>query len=297
MKYPLPLTITLFCALLALATGLLPMRCAAADTAAPAVTAATMTIAAGDPTIQYSGRMSFADPKAPRMWWPGSSVSLRINSAHISADMVSASAANEFTVVVDGDCARAQNLICQKGEAVYPLVSPLGNYLPGAHTVQLWLRSETWQPVDFKGFIVDKDASDVRLIRHKKKIEFFGDSITCGYGDEGTSADNRTDANSNNYLSYGALTARALHADYRCTARSGIGVMTAWNDPVSSGITMPTYYDRLDPNVEHSWDFRQWTPDAVVINLGENDSGIFKMKRHTDPGSDADTGGKCTRPL
>jgi len=246
-------------------------------------------VAADNSAIAYFGRISFADPKAPRLWWPGSAIEARFNNEHIIARLGSASNTNEFTVVFDGDIAHARTVVLHQGDDWYQLDDGLSK---GSHTVILWLRSETWQPVDFKGFLLDPATGRTRLDRLStphRKIEFFGDSITCGYGDEGSSTDQRTDANSNNFLSYGALTARALNAEYRCTARSGIGVLTAWNDDVSQGIIMPTYFDRLDPNVVHSWDFKQWTPDAVVINRGENDSGIFKMKRHPDPGPDVDT--------
>ena len=35
---------------------------------------ARVTIDADDPNIQYTGRINYADPKAPRMWWPGCDV-------------------------------------------------------------------------------------------------------------------------------------------------------------------------------------------------------------------------------
>ena len=104
------------------------------------------------------------------------------------------------------------------------------------------------------------------------KIEFYGDSITSGHGILDESRNNNDDrATWNNYLTYGAKTARALNADYRCISMSGIGMMVSWYD-----LIMPQLYDQLIPWSEFSkWDFSQWQADIVVINLGQNDSWLI----------------------
>ena len=104
------------------------------------------------------------------------------------------------------------------------------------------------------------------------KIEFYGDSITSGHGILDESRNNNDDrATWNNYLTYGAKTARALNADYRCISMSGIGMMVSWYD-----LIMPQLYDQLIPWIEFpEWDFSQWQADVVVINLGQNDSWLI----------------------
>jgi hypothetical protein len=104
-----------------------------------------------------------------------------------------------------------------------------------------------------------------------RRIEFYGDSITCGMGNEAPEdAGDKDNADRNNYLAYGAMTARALEAEYRCIARSGIGILISWYD-----LVMPDYWDRLDPgNGQSRWDFSKWTPDVVVVNLFQNDSWL-----------------------
>ena len=75
----------------------------------------------------------------------------------------------------------------------------------------------------------------------------------------------------NNFLAYGAITSRLLDADYMCIAKSGIGIMISW-----FALTMPDYYYRLNPDDPASnWDFNEFVPDVVVINLLQNDSWLI----------------------
>lgn len=253
--------------------------------------AAWHDIDARDAAIAYHGRMSFELPGGPVMWWPGSSVEIRFRGKGIAWQYSTVSMDSQFTVVLDGRVTQATPRVVtgNGGYVVSSNIFPPGGLRPGTHDLLLWLRSETWNPVWIGGFQATNDAKLIPVPPAARKIEFFGDSITCGYGNEGTAADQRTDANSNNYLSYGADVCRMLNAEYRCTARSGIAITTSWATPPSAAPMMPNYYDRLDPDKPHSWDFSKWTPDAVVINLGENDSGIYKMGIHPDPGAAADT--------
>ena len=85
-------------------------------------------------------------------------------------------------------------------------------------------------------------------------------------------AEDENNAKRNNFLAYGAITARNLNADYTCIAKSGIGILISWFDMI-----MPEYYDRLDPaDPKSKWDFSRWTPDMVVINLFQNDSWLIE---------------------
>lgn len=110
-------------------------------------------------------------------------------------------------------------------------------------------------------------------LKKRRKIEFFGNSITCGYAIEDSSGKDRgTSPYENNYLSYAAITARHFDAEYYCTARSGIGVLVSWFPQI-----MPEMYNLLDASDPKShWDFSKYTPDVVVVNLFQNDSWLVK---------------------
>ncbi len=107
----------------------------------------------------------------------------------------------------------------------------------------------------------------------KRKIEFFGNSITCGYAINDKVHDSPNGYYENNYDAYAAITARHFNAQYHCTSKSGIGIIVSWFP-----LIMPEMYDRLDPTDSASkWDFSKYTPDLVVINLLQNDSWIVNM--------------------
>ena len=59
--------------------------------------------------------------------------------------------------------------------------------------------------------------------------------------------------------------------------------MASWFD-----FTMPEYFDQLSGygNNDSVWDFNQWTPDVVVINLLQNDSWLVDQKKYLSPTPD-----------
>ena len=122
-----------------------------------------------------------------------------------------------------------------------------------------------------------------KLLKKEEKkplfIEFYGDSITAGHGNEDYSGNDKPDGNvSNNYTTYAAITARKLNAEYSCIARGGIGIMVSWFNMI-----MPEMYDRLNPADENSlWNFSKKQPDIVVVNLFQNDSWIVNNPKHEE---------------
>lgn len=144
--------------------------------------------------------------------------------------------------------------------------------------------------VGIKDLIVEGDHPVVPTPVKDRKVEFIGDSITCGYGNEGingkdvfcTSQENPEDA-------YAILTAKSLNADYQLVSWSGIGIITNWvpetaEEPLEE-ILMPKLYQyrdlRLDEKLglpEEKWDFNEYRPDLVVIFLGTNDDSYVRNK-------------------
>ena len=117
------------------------------------------------------------------------------------------------------------------------------------------------------------------------KLEFIGDSITCGYGVEGVwEKDTFTTQQERPDKAYAFLTARTLGADFQLCSWSGIGLTSNYVDPET--INLPDthwlmqsnwpYTDKslslrlgIEPEV---WDAKaRYEPDIVIINLGTND--------------------------
>lgn len=218
-------------------------------------------VAPTDPRIRYEGRFDLRDAAGPRCAWPASAVKLRFQGDALNVQL-SDSNNDEYEIVTDG--VPSGVLITKGGTHLYPVFHAL---TAGTHTIALVKRTEAFfGTTQFLGFQVARGG---RLLpappRPARRLEVIGDSISCGYGNEAKDQHERfTSATENGYLSYGAVAARAVGAEYVCVAWSG---RTMW--PKN---TMGAIYDLalpLDPGSR--WDFARWTPDAVVINLSTND--------------------------
>ncbi|WP_159800083.1 SGNH/GDSL hydrolase family protein [Flavobacterium sp. MK4S-17] len=110
----------------------------------------------------------------------------------------------------------------------------------------------------------------------RKKIEFIGDSITCGMGADTEEIPCGTDEwydQHNAYFAYGPVTARSLKAGYLLSSVSGIGMYRNWNDEHKEEPIMPDVYGKLYLNFKGNdtpYDF-SFHPDVTCIALGTND--------------------------
>ena len=219
--------------------------------------------------IRYEGRIDYT-PDAAELMWPGTSVTLHFKGTGISGEFKDQDTSNYYNVIVDNKIIEVIQFDTSK-----KLVTLASGLSYGKHTLQLFKRTEwdkgkTW----LYGFEVNSKTKLLKPAKlPKRKIEFFGNSITCGYAIYDSAKDFPYGYYENNYDAYGAITARHYNAQYHCTAKSGIGIMVSWFP-----LIMPEMYDRLDPTDSTSkWDFSKYTPDLVVINLFQNDSWIVTM--------------------
>jgi lysophospholipase L1-like esterase len=208
--------------------------------------------------------------------YPGVSIKTRFEGTSIDAELVeygsgTPSNTNYFNAIIDGGIPTIVRL--SKSQQRYTIASGLTN---GIHTLELFKRTESNVGiVAFKGLWLDKGKKLKALDSlPKRKIEFIGNSITCGYGNE-LSTDSPqihhfTSANENNYKAWGAVAARSLHAEYSCVAYSGRGLYQ--NNSGSKIGTLPMMYDQIiadDPSA--TWNHLNYIPNVIVINLGTND--------------------------
>jgi lysophospholipase L1-like esterase len=177
---------------------------------------------------------------------------------------------NDYDIAIDG--ATVATLVTP-GQVTHWI-----NGLPrGVHRVRLVKRTESpWATSAFGGFLAAPGGEILaKPEARNRQIEFIGDSYTAGYGDVSNTRDctaddvNRT---TNADLSFGALTAQRLNADYQLNAFSGRGVVRNYNggEPTTN---YRTYYDRALLNVDGDvWrNPGTWRPQLVVVGLGIND--------------------------
>lgn len=128
--------------------------------------------------------------------------------------------------------------------------------------------------IGIKNIIAFSSVSENSVIKPTNnkpiKIEFIGDSITCGYGIEAKSPSELFDTRTENFeKTYAYLSAKELNFDYSTVCYSGCGI-------ISTGNRMPEKYTKINYfSYDNEWDFEEYKNDVVVINLGTNDAGYI----------------------
>jgi hypothetical protein len=202
--------------------------------------------------------------------WQGSTVRFRFSGGRVGFALSSAYGQPFFTATVDGK--------------VFPLIQPesLGaryyifneDFGPGEHEVCLFKRSEAiFSNIVFDGVVLGPGCALLPPhARRPRRIEFYGDSITSGACNEDPGDDQWENYSThNNYLAYGAITARELGLDYVCTSVSGTGICHSFNP-----IFIREIWDKVYPDKDRAaYDFSgQPEPDIIAVNIGQNDYGF-----------------------
>ncbi len=217
----------------------------------------------GPPGPRFIGRFSPDSEFA----WSGSAVELRFNGSDVSVTLDDWGH-DYFEVIVDGV---HHVLAVDAGTQTYQLAS---NLAAGDHEVVLYRRTEGFfGPTKFLGFSVAQSAWLPSHAPAERRVEIVADSTAVGYGVEGKDETCGFDAKTeNSYIAYPEVTARTLGAEVRTLGWSGIGVYRDNSGNTSVANRMETRYVRALPTEDDStWNFSQWIPQAVVVNLGSND--------------------------
>ncbi len=229
-----------------------------------------------NPGIEYWGRIDTSQIDGAELYWSGTSIKMNFKGESIQALLMDETGNNYYNIIIDND-----SLFVLRPDTIqqyYTLASKLSK---GKHTIEIFKRTE-WDrgKTTFFGFKIEGNAKILpKPASKKRKIEFYGNSITAGYAVEDFSGKDSPDSIfTNNYLSYAAIIARHYDAEYQCICKSGIGITISWFP-----LTMPEMYDRLIPTDSASkWDFSLYTPDVVVINLFQNDSWLVNMPERSE---------------
>lgn len=229
-----------------------------------------------NPNITYSGRIDSTQQKNVQLFWSGTSIKLHFEGKSIGAIIKDEKGDNYYNVIIDNE-----KPLIFRPDSIKKFHLLASNLSKGKHTIEIFKRTEyTKGTTSFYGFQIQGNAKVIAASpKRKRKMEFYGNSITSGYAVEDFSGNDSPDSTfTNNYLSYAAITARHFDAEYHCISRSGIGLTISWFP-----IIMPEIYDRLNPNDPKSkWNFSLYQPDIVVINLFQNDSWLVKMKNRAE---------------
>jgi hypothetical protein len=233
---------------------------------------------ASDTRYRYEGRFDLADPAAPVTIWSGSRISVDFEGPGLALSFGQATGQNFFNVSVDGVTEIAAVPAGEARRYVWP--RPLA---PGRHHVEIFKRSEADAGhVAFRGIELAAGAQAWAppSPAYRLRIEFLGDSITAGANNEDGAVDQWEDRRTHNHaFSYAYLTSRALGADHRAMAISGMGICEGFV-PMLAGDTWDKLYPRDNPAKA---DLTTWVPDVVCVNFGENDSGFTRANSRPFP--------------
>lgn len=158
-------------------------------------------------------------------------------------------------------------------------------------TIRLLKLSEA--PMSIIGIreLIADDAASLRPAAVKPhRIEFIGDSITCGYGiDDNDLSHTFSTVTEDVTKAYAYQTAQALNADYSMVSYSGYGVYSGYVDEQidvrNVSELVPPYYTLVgfsrgtyhgEAVTMTNWDFNSFEPEIIVLNLGTNDNSYCR---------------------
>ena len=225
---------------------------------------------ASHPYIKYTGRVDTSNPVGPVFWAPGVYINVSFEGTYcilkINDEVKYGQSHNYIIVQVDDN--KPYRLQLKEKENSIVLAQDLRK---GKHRVVICKSTEAeigyLQPV---AFITQKLIPSIK--KPRRKIEFIGDSITCGMGnDESSHACGKGqwyDQN-NAWMAYGPLTARTVNAQWQLSSISGIGLMHSCCNKTT---VMPPLFKKLSLSADSiDWNFKLYQPDLVTVCLGQND--------------------------
>lgn len=235
-------------------------------------------IPADSKAVSYMGRIDFENPKAPKIYFAGSCITLRFKGSclHAAIRNYKFYNAQELGIIVDG----VQTKVTYEHSEDEILLTLCENLENKEHEAVLYKRQDASHWFEFTGFYTDGEALPAKPLP-KRRMECYGDSVSAGQvceamdyvascdpeGHEGTY--------DNSWYSYSMITARNLGASLHNIAQGGISIFDGtgyYHAPDYIG--METAYNKLCyfPEGGYSdWDFSKYIPQVVIMAVGQND--------------------------
>lgn len=231
---------------------------------------ASRRIKPSDPRLKWVGRVSLTNPETAVFTYPGIQLWADFSGKNLS--LVTKPGSGYFMVEIDE--MEPYKVHSSKNDSIVVLAKDLPS---GEHYLTLTYVNEglVMKP-EIHGLLLDdgEDLTGVPVLP-ERKIEFLGDSITCGLGNEGDPNSKKFDYSMQNlYYTYEAIASRELEAQYLVVARSGTGIYRNNNgDPKGDKNNFNNLYPYTQFGMSgEKWDYSRYIPDVVCVNLGTNDT-------------------------
>ncbi len=231
--------------------------------------------------LEYSGRIDFENAEAPVFVYAGSYVRLKFTGNSVSVTITNHRNyfSNYIGYILDG--VQGKFLLAQD-EAVHTY--SVGQSLMGEeHELLLFKRMDACHYFTLHSIELASEEGLLPLSpKPKRRIEVFGDSVSCGEVSEAVSCVGKDDPvhdgeYSNSWYSYSWLAARRLDAELHITSQGGAALMdkTGWFC-APDFVGMESIYDKLQYNPYlgevKPWRLDSWKPHVVIIAIGQNDA-------------------------
>lgn len=222
------------------------------------------------------------------LFWHGSALEVKISASELWVDLSVDFEIHEPWILIEINGALIGRQMLHRGRQKLCLFRNFDPTL--VHTVKLIKDTQAMNDDDEKihTLVVHGiEASDAKFFEPDElpyKFEFIGDSITSGEGLRGAHEEMQWITPWMSTIGqYGTVVSRAFNAEYRFVSQGGWGIISGWDGDLRH--TIPSVYKKIcgvthgERNVkmgsQHDYDFASWQPDAVIINLGTNDSTAF----------------------
>ncbi len=235
---------------------------------------------ADDPHVQSLGRIGEEEGGARRLIFPASYLRLRFLGSSLQVLVENHHDYwNSALGVLEGT---RQSVLPVPESGASWLSIPLD---PDAteHDITLFKRQDACNEVTIQAFLLDEEAQllDPPALPDRR-IEVFGDSVSAGECCEALFYRGQEDPEhegeySNSFYSWPWITARHFHAQLHDIAQGGIALLphTGYYHEDRGAIGMCQVFDKVQYNEDLGpvtrWDFTRYTPDVVIVALGQND--------------------------
>ncbi len=244
----------------------------------------SLFVAPNHEKLQYMGRIDFAKEGGPEFVFPCTFVKIRFKGTFISVALTNTKNCwdNFMGVILDGEQTKFK--LADWGKEEYVLGENLEDK---EHELMLFKRQDSCHTVQFHGFTLNEGAEVLELPPLPKlKLEVYGDSVSAGEVSEAVGYEGQPDPQtngelSNSYYSYSWTLARKLNAQLHDIAQGGICLLddAGWFAGPVACKGMFSMYDKIqyhpDLGVQKRWDFSKYTPDIVIVAIGQNDKDPY----------------------
>lgn len=248
--------------------------------------------------LSYTGRIDWSRREEPVFVFPCTSVRMRFTGNMLKLHVKNHQAYwdNYLGCILDGK--QTALLLPQNGPVV--LEVPVEHTEKKEHEVLIFKRQDSCHEVCFLGAEIE-DGAELLDVPEKpeRKIEVYGDSVSAGEVSEAVDYTGCEDPEhngefSNSWYSYAWMTARKLNAQIHDIAQGGIALLdrTGWFcEPDYIG--MESVWDKVRYNPEFGtpseWNFKSYTPQVVIVAIGQNDSHPRDYMKEDFSGEKAET--------